>query len=99
MEFEQKNTPEMNLFAFLSRIFSGKQGLKRVSNGQKTTGKCINFPVFLYFQKKMKKSEKNFKKGVDKRVGLCYYYQALTRAGHESGQQVRARTLKTIQRD
>ena len=33
----------------------------------------------------MKKSEKNSKKGVDKRMELCYYNQALAREGHESG--------------
>ena len=36
-------------------------------------------------RKKMKKSEKNSKKGVDKRLVMCYYNQALAREGHERG--------------
>ena len=36
-------------------------------------------------RKKMKKSEKNSKKGVDKRKVMCYYNQALAREDHESG--------------
>ena len=37
------------------------------------------------FKINFKNSQKNFKKGVDKGEGMCYYNQALAREGHESG--------------
>ena len=44
--------------------------------------------------KKLKKIEKTFKKGVDNLKGTCYYVQARSRAQHLREH----RTLKTIQK-
>jgi len=39
---------------------------KAVRNGRKETGKCKNSPVFLFFEKSLKKTEKTSKKVLTK---------------------------------